>query len=453
MGKQLYLQCEAGISGDMLVAALLDLGADEKKIYDAFENCGLSDFEIKISDVKKSGIRCKDFSVILQNDNKDHDMEYLHGHEHGEGHGHEHSHEPGHDHEHGHGKEHSFKHEHSHEHHDHTHDHEHIHEHGHGHDHLHRNIGDIYEIIDNCRITPAAKATAKKIFEVIAHAEAKAHDIPAKEVHFHEVGAVDSIVDVISIAVCLDDLGVSEVIIPEICEGRGTVRCMHGILPVPVPAVANIASDYSLPLRIMNARGEFVTPTGAAAAAAIMTSHTLPEKMRIIKTGIGAGKRSYEIPSMLRAMIIEAQREDKDRICKLETNIDDCTGQALGFTMKKLFEAGARDVYYSPIFMKKNRPAWLLSVICTEEDISVMENVIFSNTTTIGIRRSLMERTVLERKISEMSTPLGKVRVKEYESGGVMRRAPEYDDIARIADENKMSYTDAWNVVSESLRK
>ena len=258
--NQLYLECYSGISGDMFVASLLDLGASKEVLEEVLSSLSLTGFKTEITRVNKSGLDVCDFNVILDHDNHDHDMNYLYG--------------------------------------EHTH-------HEHHHHHEHRHLHDILHIIDHAQMTDHAKELAKKIFTILGEAEAKAHGTTIEEVHFHEVGAVDSIVDIISAAVCFDDLGIDEVYIPVIYEGTGTVNCAHGTLPIPVPAVNNIVSSHHLPLHIDTIKGELVTPTGAAIAASIVTSHTLPSTFTIKKTGIGAGKRAYERPSLLRAMLIE----------------------------------------------------------------------------------------------------------------------------------------------------
>ncbi len=452
MSRTLYLECYSGISGDMTVGALLDLGADEKALREGLESLPLDEFEIAITRVKKSGLDACDFRVILDEaqDPHDHDMEYLHGHEHS----HAHHHADGH----GHSHEHVYadSHEHSHAHHYAEEAHGHHHHHG----HVHRGLHEIQEIINHSGLSRRAKDTALRIFKVLAEAEAKAHGMPVEQVHFHEVGAVDSIVDIAAAALCLDNLDVEEVIVSELYEGRGTIRCQHGIIPVPVPAVANIASVYHLPLHMTETEGELVTPTGAAIAAAVRTSGRLPENYRILKTGMGAGKRDYGRTGVLRAMLIEPAEENakmpekasakEDTIWHLESNIDDCTGEALGYVMDRLMEAGARDVYYAPVYMKKNRPAYELNVICMEEDRKKLEEIIFQNTTTIGIRRMKMERTVLNRSIQEIQTPLGKVGVKICEIGAEKRAYPEYDSIIRLCREHNLSYQQVWNTVSQA---
>ena len=427
----LYLECGTGISGDMTVAALLDLGADKDKLLRVLEGIPGNGFDVRISRVKKAGIDCCDFDVVLdeEHDGHDHDMEYLYGHLHEHDHEHDHHHHHDHDHDHHHD-------------HDHDHDHEHDHDHDHDHDHHHHHhtgMKEIREIIGHLTMTDGARALALRIFEILAQAESEAHGVPVDEVHFHEVGAIDSIVDIVAAAVCLDDLDITKVAVTGITEGSGTVRCQHGILQVPVPAVANIARTHRLPIRLTNRKGELVTPTGAAIAAALMTQDTLPESFVIEKTGLGAGKREYEIPSILRAMVIEPRGDARraaltaDTVWKLECDIDDSTGEQLGYALEKLFEAGAREAHYTPVFMKKNRPGWELTVICDEAHLQKMEEVIFTQTTTIGIRRQEMARTVLTRKVVNVQTRYGEIPVKVSGEGEFRRVHPEYEKVSEAA--------------------
>lgn len=285
-------------------------------------------------------------------------------------------------------------------------------------------------------MTAGARSLAKKTFRILGEAEAKAHATTLEEVHFHEVGALDSIADIVAASVCFDNLGIGEVIIPKICEGRGTVRTQHGILPIPVPAVSYIVQKHGLTLADTERTGELITPTGAAFAAAVITGKTLPAEFEVKKCGYGSGKREYEIPSILRAMIIEADTKDdqsEEVIYKLETNVDDSSGEVLGYVMERLLEAGARDAYFSPIFMKKNRPAYLLSVIVTKDLVSAMEDIIFKETTTIGIRRVRMERTVLERREETRRTSYGEVAVKVCTHNGEEYVYPEYESAKELA--------------------
>ncbi len=279
MEQKLYLECYSGISGDMTVGALLDLGADAEKLRSALDSLGLTGCSVTIGRVKKAGLDVCDFAVHTDDGEAelDHDMEYLFG----EGyHGNGHAHEGGH-----------------------THDHESEHA------HAHRGLPEIRQIIMNSSLTQAAKGTAVRIFEILAQAEAKAHGQPIDEVHFHEVGADDSIMDIAAAAVCLDNLGITEAIIPVLWEGCGFVRCRHGLLPIPVPATLNIVQAYGLNLHQTDAMGEFVTPTGAAIAAALSRREKLPERYRVDRIGLGAGKREYERPGILRAMLITPEEQ------------------------------------------------------------------------------------------------------------------------------------------------
>ena len=291
MNRTLYLECNSGISGDMIVAALLDLGADEQVLRETLKSLPLSGYTVEISRVKKAGIDCCDFHVKLDMDNHDHDMEYLYGHEHGHHRDHEHDH---------HRDDHHRGHDHNP---DHTHDHQGNHEHHHPHEH--RGLKEIETILGSGSLTEEALCLAMKIFRILAEAESKAHGVPMEQVHFHEVGAVDSIVDIAAAAICFDNLGVDQVILPRISEGYGTVRCQHGILSVPVPAASNIMEKYGLTIHMTEVKGELITPTGAAIAAAVRTTEELPAEFKIRKIGMGAGKRQYELPGILRAMLIE----------------------------------------------------------------------------------------------------------------------------------------------------
>lgn len=423
MSKTLYLECYSGISGDMTVAALLDLGADREVLKESLKSLPVGGFRTEITRVKKSGLDACDFSVILEQDNHDHDMEYLHGSEKTYTGHHEHSHEVNHEHHHGH-----------------THSHEHPHE--------HRGMKEITEIIQKSEMTARAKKMAMRVFGILAQAESKAHGVPVEEVHFHEVGAVDSIVDIAAIAICMDNLDISNVIVPVLYEGTGFIRCQHGQIPVPVPAVTHIAETHKLKLKITDIQGELVTPTGAAVVAAFRTSDRLPEDFTMLKTGIGAGKRQYRCPGILRAMLIRetTDLQIKDIIWKLETDMDDCGGEMMGHVMNLLMANGAREVHYTPIYTKKNRPAYTLTVICKESEREKLENLIFSETTTIGIRRVEMERTILQREIQKKDTPVGTAIVKACTlPDGNIRYYPEYENVAELAERNQLSFRETYD--------
>lgn len=463
MEHVLYLECASGISGDMVAAALLDLGANEERVKAAIDSLPLKGFSVEISRVKKSGLDVCDFLVKLETalENHDHDMTYLYGRNvkseetvsETAMHSHSHTHE----------NAETAMHSHSHTHenaettaHSHFHPHENSEPRG-EHSHVHRGLKEVLEIIKQADLTERAAAIAERTFRILAEAEAKAHGTSLEQVHFHEVGAVDSIVDIVAAAVCLDNLGISEVVIPRLCEGQGFVRCQHGQIPVPVPAVMNIVQAHGLTLHITDTYGELVTPTGAAIAAAVRTADHLPGEFLVEKIGMGAGKRAYERPSILRAMLVKkVQKREavQERIYCLETNIDDCSGETLGYVMERLLKAGARDVYYIPIFMKKNRPAYQLNVLCDKEKIAEMERILFRETTTIGVRRIEMERTVLEREIRRVKTKFGEADVKVCMlPNGEKRYYPEYATVAELADKCGVSYQEAYQEVQKAISK
>lgn len=377
--KLLYLEGASGISGDMTVAALLDLGASREKLDAVLKSMNLEGFEYQVSRKSSYGIAGTDFDVIL---------------------------------------------------HDH---HHHEHEHEHGHHHEHRNLDDVCAVIDRGTMTDGARELAKKIFRIVAEAESKAHGVPVSEVHFHEVGAIDSIVDIVSAAVLIDDLGIRECVVTGLAEGSGYVHCQHGDLPVPVPAVLNIAQAHGIALRTSAANGEMVTPTGIAIAAALRTRDRLPAEYKVEKVGIGLGKRDFGRANILRAMILE-ETLNPEQMYVLETNIDDATGEALGLALEKLMAAGASDAHFLPCFMKKNRPAYLLRVIAAAPEIPALERIIFESTTTIGMRKLPVDRTCMDREIRTVELPFGTVSVKRCTWNGVVRNYPEYESVRALAE-------------------
>lgn len=410
----LYLECNSGISGDMTVAALLDLGASRQVLEEALKSLPLSGYSIEIKDVFKSGIRACDFHVILDqaHENHDHDMEYLHGTAHHSGSAHGHSH------------------------------------------HDARNLDDIVKIIAAGRLTDGARTLAIRIFHILAEAEASVHGKRIDEVHFHEVGAVDSIVDIVAAAVCIDNLNPGRIVVSPLTDGTGQIRCQHGLIPVPVPAVTAIAASQGLTLKSSCVEGELVTPTGAAIAAALTSDAVLPNQFKIRRVGLGAGKRDYAAAGLLRALLLEPDDNDtSDTILTLETNIDDCSGEALAFTMEQLFAAGALDAFYLPIYMKKNRPAYLLKVICSPEKQKELEAIIFRNTTTIGIRIQKLQRTRLERKILAVETPWGMADVKCCTHGNETYYYPENDSVCQLAAREKIGFPEMYNMIQAYVRK
>ena len=456
MGTTLYLDCTNGISGDMTVAALLDLGASEEVLRAALASLPVEGYRVEVSRVSKAGLDACDFNVVLghAHENHDHDMAYLHGHAAGEkgvelhDHAHEHGGAGEHEHSHAHGPAGAHDHEHdgacacvsAHDHaHAHHHDHDHAHHHHHGpHAHEHRGPADLDALIDAAALTPGARVLAHRIVAILAQAEAAAHGVSLDQVHFHEVGAVDSVVDIVAAAVCLDNLGVTRAVVPQLTDGHGTIRCQHGIISVPVPATLNIATQHNLPLSICEVEGELVTPTGAAIVAALSPARELPARFTVERVGLGAGKRSYSRPSLLRALIIcPADEVPQDRVVRLECDIDDATGEQLAFAAERLMAAGAREAHWVPVFTKKGRPAYQLQVVAAPADVARLEGIIFAETTTIGIRRWDCERSVLARSADAAETPWGPVRTKRVKlPDGSARVTPEYEDCARLAREN-----------------
>lgn len=447
MGKTLYLECASGISGDMVAGALIDLGASTERLGKALASLPVDGFSTHVRNKVVRGVTCCDFDVELDeaHENHDHDMAWLYGGLDGEGHAHEHHHE--HDHEHVH------DHEHAHE----GHDHEHHHHH-----HEHRTLADVAAVVEASSLTPRAKGTAKRVFRILAEAEATAHGATPETVHFHEVGAVDSIVDVVTVAFCLDDLDVTECAVSPLAEGTGEIRCAHGVLPVPVPAVANIAAAHGLVLSRTGRKGELVTPTGAAIAAAVRTLDELPAAYRVTGVGMGSGKRAYDPPSLVRAMLVEPVEARAPELAqsapapvgasgwetglvKLETEVDDCTGEALGYVMERLMAAGALEAHCLPCYMKKGRPAWQLEVLCREETRERLERIVFEDTTTIGIRRTPWDRTALPREAVALTCDFGEVRAKRVTlPSGARRVYPEYESVAELARSQGVGFQRVW---------
>ena len=436
MGKTLYLDCSSGISGDMTVAALLDLGASEQRLRETLSTLPAQGFDVAVTRVRKSGLDACDFDVRLDaaHENHDHDMAWLYGHLDAS------------DHEHGHAHDHDHKHEHAHEH-EHAYDHAHHHHH-----HEHRSLADVCAIIDASAMSEHAKKLAHAVFGKLAEAEAKAHGATPETVMFHEVGAIDSIVDICSAAICLDDLDVTEVIVPSLAEGHGTIRCAHGIMPVPVPAVVNLCQAAGIALVPAPVAGELVTPTGAAIVAALRTDSALPASYAIERVGYGAGKRAYENCSgVLRAALIasevsdDAGDGDHSTVTKLESDLDDCTGEALGRVIELLMAAGAREAHAIPIVMKKGRPGHQLEVICDGELAPALERIIFENTTTIGIRSMDMRRHALPRTPDGIETPYGRVATKlVVMPDGHVRAYPEYSSVVEACERTDASFQDVF---------
>ena len=411
--KILYFDCSAGISGDMTLGALIDLGADKNAFLTELEKLHLEGYEIAFETTQRNAITATHVNVILTGQDQTHDHTHIHEHIHDHGHTHEHDHE-------------------------HTHGHEHSHDHERG--HFHRSFRDIRQMIQNSELSKEVKDLSLRIFTRVARAEAKVHHKDMEEVQFHEVGAVDSIVDIVGSAILITMLKPDRICASVVQDGHGFVHCQHGMLSVPVPAVCEIFAESDALIRQIDVDTELVTPTGAAIISELADSFGTMPVMTIDKMGWGAGTKILKIPNLLKVTLgyqetVSDNYTEQDEIMVLETNLDDCTGEMLGAAMEILMENGALDAFYTPIFMKKNRPAWCLTVLARPENTEKMERLIFLHTTTIGIRRHLDQRRILKREKAVVPTAYGELQVKRVALEDGYRDYPEYESAKKLAVE------------------
>ena len=434
--KTLYLECGMGAAGDMLTAALLELlePEDRQAFLDRMNALGLPGVRVEAEPAEKCGITGTHMKVTVNGEEETSPDEHDHHHDHD--HEHEHDHGHGHDHEHDHDHEHNHDHDHDHEH-EHEHDHDHHHDHSHGHHHA--SPRDIDALIDGLAVSDRVKADAKAVYALIAEAESHAHGKPVSEIHFHEVGTMDAVADVVAVCLLMEKLGADRIAASPVHVGSGYVRCMHGVLPVPAPATAWILRD--IPTYGGTVEGELCTPTGAALLARFVRDFGPRPLMTVRAIGYGMGKKDFERANCVRAFLGESG-EEREQITRLECNLDDMTGEEIGFAMERLFAGGARDVYTQPIGMKKSRPGVLLSVICLPEDADRLAGVMLRHTTTLGVRRQDMSRYVLRRSVETVETSYGPVRVKKAAGPGVSRSKAEYDDLAALALKHGVSLSD-----------
>ncbi|MGU9538401.1 nickel pincer cofactor biosynthesis protein LarC [Clostridium tepidum] len=412
MKKILYYDCFSGISGDMNLGALIDLGVDKDYLLNELTKLNINDeFEIKIKKDLRKGISGTKVDVILKK---------------------------------------MCEHEHNH---DNMHNHDHECKHGHSHEYRHRNVMDINKIIDNSGLNDNVKKISKEIFLEVAKAEAKVHNKPLEEVHFHEVGATDSIVDIVGAAICLDYLKVDKVLCSKVQVGSGFVKCAHGTMPVPAPATAEILKDIPM-VSSEEIPFEATTPTGAAIVASTVCNFTQSKNFDIKKVGYGiGGKDLSDIPNVLRVFIAECKDYEENDIEKeeaiiLECNIDDMNSEIYEYVINKLLYEGASDAYITPIIMKKTRPAAKLTVLCENKLENIMKEIIFKETTTLGIRKYSVEKSMLKRKVEKVNTIYGEVSVKKsYLKGQVLNSKPEYEDCKKIALENNISIKEVYKAV------
>ena len=318
------------------------------------------------------------------------------------------------------------------------------------HEHAHRHFGDIVKIIESSGLDEAVKKTAIAIFRRVAEAEGKVHGVPMEQVHFHEVGAVDSIVDIVGAAICFHDIAPDVVYGSAVNAGQGFVKCAHGLLPVPAPATAEIIGKTDFPIYAKGVDGESATPTGMAILAELASYSAGFPQMAVDTVGYGFGDREFEILNGLRLFVGHTHEADSG-ILVMETNIDDMTGETAGYVLEGLFEQGVRDAFYTPIYMKKNRPAIKLTVICDTERAEALTRYIFAQTSSIGLRKYQVDRAVMNREIETVDTPFGPVRVKSCTYDGIAKRSPEYEDLKRIAGETGKSFMEIEAAVYKYL--
>ncbi len=413
MSKVLYMDCVSGISGDMTIGAFLDLGVDPEYLKKELSKLHIHGYKLAVNRKNMGGIMGTDFDVVLQ-DNGEHSHDHNHGHNHDHDHSHSHNH-------------------------DHDHDHRHEQNQDHPH-HEHSTWGQIKALIEESSLKDEVKSLAVRIFQRVAEAEAKVHGVALEDVHFHEVGAVDSIVDIVGAAICFEAIKPDKVIISPLNTGSGTVRCSHGILPVPAPATSEILAKRKARIYSNGIMGELVTPTGAAIAVELANEFGSLPAMQIDKTGYGTGKKDFGIPNVLRMILgSDETPSGREEVMVLEANIDDMSGEVAGYTLDRLLAGGALDVYYTPIYMKKNRPAVKLSVLCTDEQVKTLERIILTETTTIGIRKYATQRTVMKRETLKVKLPYGEVLVKVCEYEGIKKASPEYESVKELAQQTGRS--------------
>lgn len=390
MNKIAYFDCQCGAAGDMILAAMIDAGLDENLLFNQIKSLNLKELqEINVSEVSKNGIRAIKMTPIM--------------------------------------KEH---------HHHHSHDHN-----GHNHgssNHSHRHLKNISDKINASNISPKAKKNALSIFTAIAEVEGKIHGKPADEVHFHEVGATDSIVDIVGCCIGFDYFDFDTVYCSTISLGGGSVKCAHGIVPVPAPATAELIKG--LPVKDGPVETELLTPTGAAILAHFVDKFKPLPASSIITNGYGSGTKDFEgVSNILRLRIGEAISTDtQDNVWLVESNIDDCTGELIGLACENLLPL-ALDVWTSPIYMKKNRPAITLNILCSDKQLASIKGVIFNSGLTLGIRKSKVERTMLERKFIDKQTPYGTLKIKEgFYKGNKVFSKPEFESLKQLSQQNDL---------------
>ena len=413
--KTLYLECAMGAAGDMLTAALLELTGDRQAFIEKMNALGLPGVTVTAEESVRCGITGTHVSVTVNGAEEESADADCHPHEH------EHGHES-------------------------PHDHEHEHEHHHG--HHHSSVPEIEALISGLPVSDRVKSDAKAVYALIADAESRVHGWPVSEIHFHEVGTLDAVADVVGVCLLMEALAPEQVIVSPVHTGSGHVSCAHGILPVPAPATALILQG--IPTYGGRIKGELCTPTGAALLKHFASRFGDCPVMTVSAIGYGMGKKDFEQANCVRAFLGESESV-LEKSTKLECNLDDMTGEEIGFAMEQLLKAGAREVYTQPIGMKKSRPGILLAVLCVPEDADRLAAVMMKHTTTLGIRRQEISRYLLDRRVETLDTPYGPVRIKHASGMGVERSKLEYEDLAALAEKNGLPIDTIRSGIRKSL--
>lgn len=416
--RTLYIDCGMGAAGDMLTAALLELLPNPEDFIEEINALGLPGVEIRAQASTKCGIRGTHMTVTVDGREEN---EHMHDHTH------DHDHVRDHDHSHIH---------------DHNRDHCHAGETSHA--HSHSGLHDIEQIVSGLSVSDGVKADVMAIYRLIAEAESIAHGVPVTEIHFHEVGTMDAIADIVSVCLLMEKIAPQQVVVSPVHVGSGQVRCAHGILPVPAPAAAYILRD--VPIYGGEIKSELCTPTGAAILKHFASSFGDMPVMKTSAIGYGMGTKDFAAANCVRVLLGETE-ENGGTVTELSCNVDDMTAEAIGYAMSCLFEAGALEVYTIPVGMKKNRPGTLLSVMCTNESRDEMVRLMFKHTTTLGIRENISRRYKLSRRVESVVTEFGEVRKKISTGFGVSREKLEYDDIVRVAKAHDMSMSEVIQLI------
>lgn len=385
MSNALYLDCHAGIAGDMLLSALVDLGADPKIIESELKQLPIDDFALHFQKKVKQGINAMTLNIDF--------------HEH----------------------------------------------------HHHRKASDIFKLIDDSQLSERVKQRSKAIFNTIAHAEAKIHGMTIEDVHFHEVGAMDSIIDIIGGCIALEQLGIDTLYCSPIPTGNGKINIAHGIYPIPAPATAEILKN--IPLAEFDVQSELTTPTGAAFAKSLVTQFGPFPSATMQEIGYGAANKDFDFPNVLRVIQFQDnQQSSHDKVQVIECQIDDMTPEMLGHFMDTSLNHGALDVYYTPITMKKNRPAIQLTVLCKVNDKETMENLVLTHTSSLGVRSYTVNRHILTRAFRDVDTPYGQIKVKfALKNGQILKMKPEFEDIKSISEHKNIPLQQLYNTVMSTI--